>query len=99
MTLFRKHTPYLSLKMQKNEYADAVHNSDALISDSLLPVDQAANPLYGPETYSRLSAGWNWRVRSNWSVTAEANYLLEDSESDLITDQSRFYFGTRYDFR
>lgn len=99
MTLFRKHTPYLSLKMQKNEYADASYNGDTLFDESLLATDQTVNPLYGPEFYSRLSAGWNWKVRSNWSVTAEANYLLEDSESELNIDESRFYFGTRYDFR
>lgn len=99
MTLFRTHTPYLSLKLQRNEYVDAGNGADSLFSDSLLSADQASNPLYGPEMYSRLSAGWNWRVRANWSVTAEANYLLEDNDLNRNFDQSRFYFGTRYDFR
>lgn len=96
MTLFRSHTPYLSLKLQKNEYDDV---DNGLMGDSLFSTKPAVDPLTGAEMFSRLSAGWNWRVRSNWSVTAEANYTLEDDEFNWNFDQSRLYFGTRYDFR
>jgi hypothetical protein len=96
MTLFKSHTPYLSLKLQKNEYVDA---DTGLMSDSLLLAEPVVDPLTGAEMFSRLSAGWNWRVRSNWSVTAEANYTLEDNDFNWNFDQSRLYFGTRYDFR
>jgi len=101
MTLFQSHTPYVSLKFQKNQY-----NEDALGADSGLNsvdtshvLDSGIDPLAGAEMFSRLSAGWNWRIRSNWSVTAEANYIMENNEYNGNVDQGQIYFGTRFDFR
>lgn len=53
-----------------------------------------------PET-SRLTAGWDWQVRPNWRLRAEADYTLEDDFSVSLDryDRSRVLFSTRFDFR
>jgi len=90
MTLFRSHTPYLQLKLQKSRYAlDGELNTPELAS--------GYNP--EPDYYSRLSAGWRWKVRGNWSVNAEANYSSSDKELNWRFNESKVFFGTRYDFR
>lgn len=84
-SLSKRHTPYLSLKLQKSDFVG----------------DEQEGTLQGLQSdyYSRVSAGWNWRVLDNWSLQAEANYSFSDPELNWQFDRSRIYFGTRYDFR
>ena len=90
MTFFKSHTPYLKLKLQKSRYdqGNTPDSPDNLYNNSL-----------EPDYYSRLSAGWRWKVQGNWSVNAEANYSSSDKELNWQLNQSKLYFGTRYDFR
>ena len=91
-TVFRDHTPYLSLKLQKSDLAEnEVDAAPAVATD-----DSAA---WGTDFYSRVSAGWSWKVDRNWSLKAEANYSFNDTRLDWRFDQNRVFFGTRYDFR
>ena len=90
MTFFKSHTPYLQLKLQKSRYDQgATLESPGSIGNYNLEQDY----------YSRLSAGWRWKVQGNWSVNAEANYSSNDNELNWQLNQSKIYFGTRYDFR
>ncbi len=90
MTFFKTHTPYLQLKLQKSRY-DQGSNPGSL--------DNQYNNNLEPGYYSRLSAGWRWKVQGNWSVNAEANYSSSNNELNWQLNQSKLYFGTRYDFR
>lgn len=83
-TVYDNHTPYVSLKLQKSDY----------------DIDETLNwQGFDANHFSRLSAGWNWQVQNNWSLKAEANYVVQDSELDWRFDRSNLFFGTRYDFR
>lgn len=84
LTVYRHHTPYVSFKLQRSEYIF----DDALVLDSV-----------EEDSFSRLSAGWNWQLQSNWSLKAEANYVWSESELDWRSNRSKLFFGTRYDFR
>lgn len=85
VTLFEKHSPYLSFRMLRTSYDEAA----------------LEDPLATSEEISRLTAGWAWQVRPNWRLRAEADYTLEDDFSlDLDRyDRSRVFFSTRFDFR
>lgn len=85
VTVFQEHTPYLSFHHRRNFEA-------AFDDPSML--------LYQEEERSLLSAGWKWQVQPNWSLQAEATYGLSGSVVDpYAPDRSRFFFGTRFDFR
>lgn len=90
MTFFQSHTPYLQLKLQKSRYT---------LDDGLNTLEQAEGAVPEPDYYSRLSAGWRWKVQGNWSVNAEANYSSSDTELNWRFNESKIFFGTRYDFR
>jgi hypothetical protein len=50
--------------------------------------------------YTRISAGWNWRVNPNWNVRAEANFTYEQPTWDLFhVRQTDVLFSTRFDLR
>jgi len=84
MGVFENHTPYISFKLQQSDY-DVVEPAYALSRD--------------PEL-SRVSAGWNWQVRPNWNLRAQADYTLDDLSLELNRyDRSRILFSTRFDFR
>jgi hypothetical protein len=52
------------------------------------------------ESESRFAAGWNWQIRGDWDLRAEASYrFLEDSQEPIETDRTRFGVSTRYGFR
>ncbi len=52
------------------------------------------------EDYSRLAAGWNWQVRPNWGLRAEANYILNTSGlPGYDYERSQLLFSTRFDFK
>jgi hypothetical protein len=52
------------------------------------------------DRYTRISAGWNWQVKSNWQVRAEANFTYDEPRWNLLsTDRTRFQFSTRYDLK
>jgi hypothetical protein len=78
------HVPYFSYRLRRNFYN---------------PEDPAY--LIAPyEDRSQISAGWRWQVRPNWSLQAEARYGLNGANLDPYSpDRSRFFFGTRFDFR
>lgn len=66
---------------------------------------QAGDPANGLtptdlEDYTRISAGWNWRVNPNWNVRAEANFTYNQPTWDLFNvSQTRILFSTRFDMR
>jgi hypothetical protein len=90
MTIFRSHTPYLQVKLQKSRYQ---------LDEELNTLEQVDGNIPDPDYYSRLSAGWRWKVRGNWSVNAEANYSSSEKELNWRFNESKIFFGTRYDFR
>ncbi|KPK50200.1 MAG: hypothetical protein AMS22_12480 [Thiotrichales bacterium SG8_50] len=52
------------------------------------------------DRYTRISAGWNWQVKSNWQVRAEANFTYDEPRWNLLSiDRTRFQFSTRYDLK
>jgi hypothetical protein len=64
---------------------------------------QTGDPATGPaslselEDYTRISAGWNWRVSPNWNVSAEANFTYDQPTWDLFNvNQTRILFSTRF---
>ena len=82
---FQDHTPYVSYRLRRNLYSGA---DDPMYL--LSPYDE----------HALVSAGWKWQVHQNWSLQAEASYGLNGQNVDLYApDRSRFFFGTRYDFR
>lgn len=85
VTVAQDHTPYLSYRLRRSYY-----NSDDSVY-ALLPY----------EDHALVSAGWKWQVQSNWSLQAEASYGLNGQAVDPYAplDRSRFFFGTRFDFR
>ena len=81
---FRNHSPYASLRLQRSDYG---------AEDPILMVGRR-------EDHSSLAAGWDWQVRPNWGMRAEANYSLNNSSQESHEyDQTRFLFTTRFDFR
>lgn len=88
-TLWREHTPFASLAWQRSDY-EAVDTATAGFA-SLLPRQ---------ESRSRLSAGWNWQINTNWGVRATANYRLGDDSTDSYEpDRRQYNFSTHYGFR
>ena len=84
MTVFERHSPFVSFRMLRGEYATP--DPDDMLASST--------------DYSRLTAGWDWQVLPNWRLRAEAEYTLSDTGLDLDVDErSRFFFSTRFDFR
>lgn len=84
LKLFEKHSPFVSFKMLRSDYDN----------------DVTADPLAASTEYSRVTAGWDWRVRPNWRLSAGADYTLENFSLDLERyDRSRIFFNTRFDFR
>lgn len=82
---FQDHTPYVSYRLRRNQYSG---------------VDDPMYLLSPYDDHALVSAGWKWQVQSNWSLQAEASYGLNGQNVDLYTpDRSRFFFGTRFDFR
>jgi hypothetical protein len=81
---FRNHSPYASLRLQRSDYG---------AEDPVLSVSRR-------EDHSRLAAGWDWQVRPNWGLRAEANYSLNNSTLESYGyDHTQFFFTTRFDFR
>lgn len=78
------HVPYFSYRLRR---------------DFFRPEDPAY--LIAPyEDQSQIAAGWRWQVLPNWSLQAEARYGLNGANLDPYSpDRSRFFFGTRFDFR
>lgn len=84
MTFFERHSPFVSFRMLRGEYATPD------LGDALAPSTD----------YSRLTAGWDWQVLPQWRLRAEAEYTLSDTDTDLYgDDRSRIFFSTRFDFR
>ncbi len=85
VTLHDTHSPYISFKRLKASYDEAVLD----------------DPLAASTEISRLTAGWDWQVRPNWRLRAEADFTLEDEFSLNFDryDPSRLFFSTRFDFR
>lgn len=83
-TPYRGHSPFLSLRFQWSDY------------DQPDPAYRAARK----EDYSRLGAGWDWQVSSQWRMRAQADYSINSSNlTPYEFDRSRLFFSTRYDFR
>lgn len=83
-TPYRGHSPFLSLRFQWSDY------------DEPDPAFRAARK----EDYSRLGAGWDWQVSSQWRMRAQADYSINSSNlTPYEFDRSRLFFSTRYDFR
>lgn len=63
--------------------------------------DQAAiSGLTDYDKYTRISAGWNWQVKSNWLLRAEANITYDEPRLNLFNyDRTRFQFSTRFDIK
>ena len=52
------------------------------------------------DKYTRISAGWNWQVSSNWRVRAEANFTYDQPRWNLFEiDRTRIQFSTRFDIK
>ena len=52
------------------------------------------------DKYTRISAGWNWQVKSNWRVRAEANFTYDEPRWNLFDfDRTRIQFSTRFDIK
>lgn len=85
LTVAQDHTPYLSYRLRRNYYS----------------ADDSMYALLPYEDHALVSAGWKWQVQSNWSLQAEASYGLNGQAVDPYAplDRSRFFFGTRFDFR
>lgn len=83
-TVFDGHTPYASLHLQRSDY----------------DVAETALAATRREEYSRLAAGWNWQVRPNWGLRAEANYTLNTSgQAGYDYERSQLLFSTRFGFK
>jgi len=82
--LSASHTPFISYR-----YQTGVGNNGYTGTD-LFEFDNATH----------LSAGWNWQVRPNWSIQAEADFAYQAPTLDLFNvNNTRLFFRTRYDFR
>ncbi len=85
VTLFKTHSPYISFRRLRASYGEAA----------------LEDPLVASAEISRFTAGWDWQVRPNWRLRAEADYTLEDDFSLSFNryNRSRVFFSTRFDFR
>jgi hypothetical protein len=82
--LGREHAPFASLRWQRSD----IDNGDSSTSD------------WRRESESRFAAGWNWQIRSDWGLRAEASYrFLEDAPEVTDADRTRFGVSTQYGFR
>ncbi len=53
-----------------------------------------------PLEYSRVTAGWDWQIRPNWRLRAEADYSFSDTGFNLFRyERTGIFFSTRFDFR
>lgn len=88
--LFKHHSPFLSLRLQRSDYDDASAYAGT-----------AGGPLLrGSEEFSQFAAGWDWQVYPRWRVRAQAEYALNKSNLSLYEyDANRLFFSTRFDFR
>ncbi len=106
-TAFQTHTPFASLQIARSDY----EGGDLGGSNVYYPGVTAGYGYPGSgggsvsgagrrDDYSRLGAGWNWQIRPNWGLRAEAYYSLNSSSvSAYEYDRSQFFFSSRYDFR
>lgn len=86
--LFKDHSPFLSLRLQRSDYDDASAYAGA------------GRLWRGSEEFSQFAAGWDWQVYPSWHVRAQAEYALNKSELLLYEyDANRLFFSTRFDFR
>ncbi len=84
MTLFARHTPYISLSMLRNNYS---------VNDPAYRFPRVID-------YTRLSAGWNWRVLPNLQLRADTYYNLDESGyGNFPTERSRITFSTTFTFK
>ena len=82
--LFKDHSPFLSLRLQRSDYSDG----------------QTGELMRGSEDLSQFAAGWDWQVYPSWHVRAQAEYALNKSNLSLYEyDANRLFFSTRFDFR
>lgn len=89
--LFKDHSPFLSLRLQRSDYEDASAYGDR---------GHARPFLRGGEEFSQFAAGWDWQVYPSWHVRAQAEYALNKSDFSLYDyDANRLFFSTRFDFR
>jgi hypothetical protein len=78
------HTPFINYRYQSG----------------LGPGALTANDLFQLDNATYLSAGWNWQIRPNWSVQAEADFAYQQPTLDLFNvNSTRLFFRTRYDLR
>lgn len=53
-----------------------------------------------PLEYSRMTAGWDWQIRPNWRLRAEADYISSETGFNLYRyERTGIFFSTRFDFR
>ncbi|HEX19278.1 MAG TPA: hypothetical protein ENG78_00405 [Acidiferrobacteraceae bacterium] len=84
LTLFDKHTPYVSVSVLRNDYRNG----------------NAGLYLGRAQDYTRFSAGWNWQVSSNWKLRADTHYVLGNNDSGFYNgERSRIMFSTEYRLR
>lgn len=82
--LFKDHSPFVSLRLQRSDYDEEDPSYLARRS----------------EDYSQFAAGWNWQVQPSWHIRAQAEYALNKSNLSLYQyDANRLFFTTRFDFR
>jgi len=87
--LGREHAPFASLRWQRSDIDNGNGNGNG---------DSSSD--WRRESESRFAAGWNWQIRSDWDVRAEASYrFLEDAPEITETDRARFGVSTQYGFR
>lgn len=52
------------------------------------------------DQYAYVVAGWDWRVRPNWTLRADLNFAANRSNIDLYDfDRTQILLGVRHDFR
>lgn len=82
--LGREHAPFASLRWQRSD----IDNGDSSSSE------------WRHESESRFAAGWNWQIRADWALRAEASYRVREDAPELTeTDRARFGVSTQYGFR
>lgn len=82
--LSANHTPFVSYRYQTG------------VGDT----GYSGSNLFEFDNATHLSAGWNWQVKPNWSIQAEADFAYQSPTLDLFnTNNTRLFFRTRYDFR
>ena len=108
-TAFQTHTPFAAFQLARSDY-DGTAADGAGVGTTYYPGVTAGYGYpgsgsslassYRRDDYSRLAAGWNWQIRPNWGLRAEAYYSLNSSGLPIYDyDRSQIFFSTRYDFR